>query len=370
MIKNNFTALKNYLDKKILCFLSGLARAQKILIPTHITHNIMDNSIRLFCLLIIVCSCNENKIVIPDIGRKIVINGLITDDAPLNVSISKSGYLTDLQGIDRLFLNKEDNVKVIVYENNIRIDSLTPEKYYEYDWFNVFNKGNFKSTSFLIPSSGKQYRIEVSGKDLPNASATMIIPDVVKIEQIDTSRFILTPGSYYSFNTGFLCRIVFIDPPERENFYMIRMFVLSYEEYPFDYLNPYYSDLLFSCSDPIIEENINNINGLQAVAFSDKLINGQKHYLDVVIKGEQFGEPLIRLVHLPNEYSAIRKTLYIKLYSITEEFFRYLQILQIYSRNYSNPLTEPVLMNSNVTGGYGMLSGASVSSDSIVFNIK
>jgi hypothetical protein len=109
---------------------------------------------------------------------------------------------------------------------------------------------------------------------------------------------------------------------------------------------------------------------LQAVAFSDKLINGQKHYLDVVIKGEQFGEPLIHLIHQPNEYSDIRKTLYIKLYSITEEFFRYIQTLKIYSKNYSNPLTEPVLMNSNITGGYGMLSGASVSSDSIVFNIK
>lgn len=332
----------------------------------------MNNLIRLIFLLLVVCSCTRNEIVIPDIGRKIVINGLITDDVPLNISISKSGYLTDLQQrVDRLFLNQEDNVKVLVYENNIRIDSLTPEKYYEYDWFKVFNKGNYKSTSLLYPSTGKQYRIEVSGKDLPDASAIAVIPNKVLIEYIDTSRFILAPGSYYSSNTGFLCRLVFSDPPHSYNFYMIRMYMYSYYEAPYDYLNPYNrDDLLFSSNDPVVEEKINCINGLQAVAFSDKLINGQKYYLDIVIKGESIGEPLIHQDHLPNEYPMIRKTIYIKLYSISEEFFRYIQTLQLYSRNYSNPLAEPVLMNSNVIGGYGMLSGASVSGDSIVFNIK
>jgi len=330
----------------------------------------MYNSIRLICLLIVVCSCTENEIVIPDKGRKIAINGLITDDEPLNVSISKSGYLLDY-GINSLFLDQEDNIKVLVYENNKRIDSLTPEKYYEYDWFKVFNKGNYKSTSCLYPSTGRQYRIEVSGKDLPDASAMAVIPNKVIIEHLDTSRFILPPGSYYSSNTGFLCRMVFSDPPNRDNFYMVRMFMYSYWEAPYDYLNPYNrDDLLFISNDPVVEEKINCINGLQAIAFSDKLINGQKSYLDIVVKGEHIGEPLIHQDHLPNEYPMIRKTIYIKLYSISEEFFRYIQTLQLYSRNYSNPLAEPVLMNSNVIGGYGMLSGASVSSDSIVFNIK
>jgi hypothetical protein len=330
----------------------------------------MYSFLRFIFLVALLCSCNEIKVDIPDTGRKIVINGLITDDEPLNVSISQSAYILDIDGIDALYFDQEDNIKALVYENNKRIDSLTPEKYYEYDWFKVFNKGNFKSASFY-PSSGKQYRIEVSGKDFPDASVTTIIPDVVRIEQIDTSRIILPPGSFYTHNIGLLCRLVFTDPPDKENFYMVRMFIYSYFEAPHDYLNPYSRyGLLFSSNDPVIEEKLKNINGLQAVAFSDKLINGQKHYLDIVVKGEDIGEPLIHLDLLPNGYTANKKTIYIKLYSISEEFFRYIQTLQLYSRNYSNPLAEPVLMNSNVLGGFGMLSGASVSSDSIIFNKK
>ena len=63
-----------------------------------------------------------------------------------------------------------------------------------------------------------------------------------------------------------------------------------------------------------------------------------------------------------------KKTIYLRLYSITEEYFRYIQTLNLFEKDFGDPLTNPVQVFSNVTGGFGIFAGAAVSSDSIVFN--
>jgi hypothetical protein len=63
-----------------------------------------------------------------------------------------------------------------------------------------------------------------------------------------------------------------------------------------------------------------------------------------------------------------KKTIYLRLYSITEECFRYIQTLNLFEKDFGDPLTNPVQVFSNVTGGFGIFAGAAVSSDSIVFN--
>jgi len=320
-------------------------------------------------IMIIITSCGRDYIEIPDTGRKIVINGLITTDTILNAFISKSNYLLDRSGVGSEYMKDLDNMQVYIYENNVRIDSLLHFKYYDYDHWNLFHFGNYLSGG-IYPSSGNEYKIVVKGQDLPEAIAETVIPGIVNIERVDTSRIILAPGSYYSFNTGFRCRIGFSDPSDKKNYYLLRICLFTYWKPENNYSIPYYyQDLEFYCSDPIVEEKLNTRDGIQAVVFSDKLINGQKYTLDLVIKGESIGEPLIKIDYPISSYGVNNKTLYIKLYSITEEFLRYIQTLQLYSRNYSNPLAEPVIMVSNVTGGYGMFSGASVSNDSIVFNL-
>ena len=51
--------------------------------------------------LLLFISCND-ELGIPDTGRKIVINGLITTDSLLNVSIGKSAYITDSNAVFRM----------------------------------------------------------------------------------------------------------------------------------------------------------------------------------------------------------------------------------------------------------------------------
>lgn len=331
---------------------------------------IQNSPLLIFTFIIVInIGCQRENIDIPDTGRKIVINGLITTDTVLNAFLSRSNYLLDISGTGSEYMRDLDSMEVSIYENNVKIDSLSHYRYYDYDPWKILNFGNYRSVK-EYPSVGKEYKIVAKGRDLPEATAKTIIPDMVGIEGVDTSRIILAPGTYYEFNTGLLCRIEFSDPSDKMNYYLLRIRLNTYWRPYNNYYIPYRSeDMYFYCTDPIIEEKLYNINGLLAVSLSDKIINGQKHKLDIVIKGESIGEPLIDIDFSTSSYTEHHKTLYIKLYSITEEFFRYIQTLQLYSRNYSNPLAEPVLMESNVTGGYGMFSGASVSTDSIVFNL-
>lgn len=294
--------------------------------------------------------CKQDWNDIPDTGRKIVINGLITTDSLLNVQICKSFSLNEISG-NGISLFDLDSVDVQFYENNTPIDSLYHVSFYSFDIWYVFNAGNYRSRR-LFPQPDKQYKIIARSRNLPDASAITIIPNQVQIINVDTSRIILAPGSYININDGTMCKIEFNDPPEEQNFYLLDIREMVNK----DYASPN-NNLEFSCQDPIIEENLFSGVKNEGIAFSDKLINGQKHILPVIIKREVIG----------NYTPADKQTVCFRLYSITEEYFRYIRILNLYSKNFGNPLAEPVMMYSNVTGGYGMFTGAAVSSYSIVF---
>ena len=315
--------------------------------------------------LITFTGCQKLKMDIPDTGRKLAINGLISTDELLNLKVTKSAYINDL-GIDNYLKTYDlDSADVSIYQNNSMIDSLHHLSGEYRDLWDVFQEGNYWSKS-TIPMPGKEYKVVAKYPGLPDASATTVIPNLVEIENIDSLRVTLAPGSYYDSKIGLQFKIKFSDPANESNFYLFRMSINTYYDPYSGYYVPFRSDfLLFDSDDPIVEEKIYHVNGLESVVFSDKVINGQTYNLDVIVKAESVGNPLNPGIY--GTYTENRKSIYFKLYSITEEYFRYLQTLQEYSKNYGNPLAEPILVNSNVKDGYGMFSGAAVSVDSLVF---
>jgi hypothetical protein len=296
---------------------------------------------------------------IPDIGRKIVINGLIATDNLVNVKITESSYINDISGDAYQSSTDLKGAEVRFYQNNTFIDSL----YYIYDDYfyawNVFYIGNYWSKS-VFPLPGQEYKVIVKVPGLPDASASTIIPNFVRIELIDTSRILLAPGTYYASNVGLQCKIEFSDPANENNYYLLKAYLINY-------LSSYHdsSTIGFICKDPIVEEKLSS-DELKGIAFSDKIINGQRHDLDIIVKGETIGKPYIDYTQSSWQEDH-RTTVFFQLYSITEEYFKFIQSLNLYYKNYDNPLAEPVFMYSNVRGGYGMFSGAAVSTDSISF---
>lgn len=310
------------------------------------------NKFIIIFLIFLPFACTEQQKIIPDTGRRITINGLIGTDSLLNVQIGRSAYINDLTGISHSLIEDLDSAEVKIFEHNKDIDSLFHvPPFYLYNMRSVFNTGNYRSKN-IFPEPGKIYEIQVTVNHLPIARGTISIPALVEILKVDTARITLEPGTYYNSNEGFICNIEFTDPSEESNYYIldIREKITRNR-----ILNN--NNLEFSCSDPIIEERLNGGEGNVGIAFSDKLIDGQKHILPVIIKRESIGVVT----------SGLSQTVCFRLYSITEDFFRYIHDLNIYSKNFGSPFFEPVMMYSNILNGYGMIAGAAISSDSIVF---
>jgi len=308
--------------------------------------------------LILFAACKQDKIVIPDTGRKLSINGLITTDSFFDVRIDETSLLRDST------YQSMTNAKVSIYQNNKYIDSLSS---FPNDPHNggTFVLGNYRSYN-IFPVAGNEYKIVVNAEGLAVASASTKIPNEVKIHLVDTSRIVypsIIPNENMT-NVSMMCNIEFTDPANETNYYMFML-----DRYP------KYGDIYFRSQDPIIEETLTGDNYGVGIVFSDKMINGKKHNLVIELGCGYFGYPFVDdrkwIYHPPATLEGpfyIKKTFYFKLYSITEDFFRYIQTLTLYNKNYGNPLTDPVMVNSNVNGGYGIFTGAAVSTDSLVYD--
>jgi hypothetical protein len=290
-------------------------------------------------------TCERKLDQIPDTGRKIVINGLTTTDSVLNVHVGRSAYING--GFTSTGENDVDSANVKVYLNNNQIDSLYRNPWYVQDNWRLFNTANYRSKS-VIPQSGLMYKVVVKLPAMPDASASVIIPDLVKILKVDTISLLMSNG-----NIGIKCTIEFDDPAITTNFYMVDVREMINE----DYFVGLDNNLGFNCDDPIVEENLYTGEKTEGIAFSDKLINGQKHHLPIIIDRRSIG----------NQTYATQQMVCFRLYSINKEYFNYIHDLNLYNKKLGNPLASPVIVNSNVTDGYGMFSGAAVSSYQITF---
>jgi len=304
--------------------------------------------------LILICACQKENVEIPDTGRKLVINALITTDSLINVRISKSFYFKDpLMGPAPF--PEFDSAEVRFYKNNIYLDSLYYSIRRNY-YGEIYFKSNYWSKD-VFPLPGNEYIIKVKKPGFPDATATTIIPGLVKIEKVDTSRTVVVPGYGRDFIMN--CKIEFTDPAAEKNYYLINLVTKKLplgKEY-----------MAFDCNDPVIEEEFgsNTMAGKvlkYGYAFSDKLIEGKKYSLNVSFDGSYYWD---------NPYNPIPRSsysIYFRLYSITEDYFKFIQTLNLFNATYMNPLAEPVMVYSNVSGGYGIFAGAAVSTDSIIFH--
>ncbi len=328
-----------------------------------------------FCIQLYT-ACQPENISMPDMGRKIVINGLMTTDSLLSVFVNKSAYVSDTDNVFRTDLN---NAKAYIYENNICIDSLYhtwSQGYNQYEGtiqyggsnLYIYGQGNYWSKS-VKPLPGHEYKIVVKAPGSPDAAASTRIPNMVRIEHIDTITALKIPQTLIGggYNDGVLhldtintlykimkCNIEFTDPGNETNYYLFNICSGQQPKESSRYLT-------FVCKDPVVEEKIVfNSVVIEGIAFSDKIINGKKYSLTVDIVTYFDLNPL-------SSYFRDKSTVYFRLYSIPEAYFKYIQSLNLYNAKFGKPLSEPVQVYSNITGGLGIFAGAAVSADSIVF---
>jgi hypothetical protein len=302
--------------------------------------------------LVFISACKPELIEPSGSSHGIVINGLLSTDSLLSVNLSNSMYITDSA---LLFTNYISNASAYIIENGIIIDTMQYLKL----WGSAFGSNYFARKVYPLP--GHRYKILVKAAGMPDATAETYIPDIVQINKVDTTLITLKPGEYDEvFDSKFRlkCDIVFSDPANEKNFYLFYVYRSG------DNSQGYLIAQGVNFQDPIVEENLSHGTIKFGIAFTDKSINGKQHRIQVTIDGATIGYPFWD-DHSP--FPHFKSVLYFRLYSITEDYYKYIHTLNLFFKNYNNPLGVPTQVFSNVTGGYGIFAGAAVSSDSIVF---
>ena len=284
-------------------------------------------------MLLGISSCEKIiDIDLPENERKIVINGLITPDSMVSITLSRS--LSVLEPESLMFM---DNALVKLYFEDELIGSLVSKGF-----------GAYQLPGYY-PVEKRNYRITAESGDLAPVYAFAEIPEPVTILSVDTVGAVDEWG-------GRMTRITirFKDPEEQVNYYAIAMYSTSRV---FDYIHMVLTDekvtnpVWLGNSDPFLEEASTSFES--KIFFDDKLFNGR--------------EKTIELEYWDYGYFETDTTwLDLRLEQVARPYYLYVISLDKYDDANGNPFAEPVQVYTNVEGGFGLFSAYTADSREFV----
>lgn len=278
-----------------------------------------------------------------EIEKKLVVNSLFTADSSILVNLSESRSLF------------EPRENLVVYVENARVDLYGNGEYIEELVF--LDSGNYISPSHLVEVR-KVYEVQISSPTLGSASAVNTVPDLIEIDSVE----------YYwnfgktEYEQSFHQMIIhFTDPDLTTNYYEIAIHY-EYLDSIWFFGYPAGSYTLFS-PDPVINSEIDTKNPFfwsKYLVFSDELFNGKSYSLQVnfynFLQSDEYTRNLITL-----DFN-----------SISKEYYQYRKKMLLYNRSKSTSvwedIVEPVMIYSNIDGGYGIFAGYQSDTCSFIVN--
>ena len=270
---------------------------------------------------VVILSCTKTvNIQIPGEDNQLVINATLCPDSITSLVLSRSKNVLNSEDIEYI-----NNAIALVYEFNTLVDTLK-------------NRGNGLYTGNLKPSINKTYTIKIITANNEVAEGTDSIPEIVKIQKIDT--VVVNKPTSQILN----CTVSFTDNFDRKNYYLLR--VLSTDRANAGKLQ----SQNYICYDP--SDVIDTLAGGNVNIFDDDQFNGKTHAL------------LISMVYPKS------KKVYFQLLSISQSFYNYCFSI-VKNREYNSSLFyEKPQVKTNIKGGLGIIGAYSISTDSIVVGNK
>lgn len=303
-------------------------------------------------ILAVLSGCRSDfDLDLEQVSPKLVINALVSPDSVFTVHLTTEyDVLSDKES------EIPENATIILIENDNLVATLV-------------KNGNYYIAPGFYVKVGNRYQIKASVAGFPDASADVIVPKPVKIISIDTSSFIEIDN--YGTSMKYLAFTIFFDDPGlNTNYYMLNTFhrVLNNEyekEHIFDMPFETTSELIeytYGWGEIILPEISNNRKvGLKkdnkiyayGMFFSNDLIYGKEAKIQIMVKfNRNLGVSYLSQV--------------IRLYSIDENYYRYIKTYAVYNENKEIPVREPIEVYSNIQGGLGIFGAQSCSADSVV----
>lgn len=326
---------------------------------------------RLFILLplllhLLCSSCLRDVVLKLDpVPSLLVLNASVTPDREVAAFLSKSWFLLD--SVPQYLLPEKD-VNIDVYVNDVFRGTMqrsdNPEDSTEY-------KGQYKLPGCYV-KAGDKVRFEAEAPEFAPVAGETKIPQKSEIAALDTA--------FYSNTYNMYVYLTLRDNPSERNYY--RLVVERLDEYHkgdsvmwksqfFDDKgyrvsisgdrfevdnNSFFNWLSLTYDDPVFQPDIpsmdNHRDGFYRGIFSDDLFNGKEY--------------AVAFSFYP-DYSFVTDTLSatvhydIHLLSISEDYYNYLKVIRNFSillgdTDMSGQL-EPTASYSNVTNGFGVVTG-------------
>jgi hypothetical protein len=275
---------------------------------------------------------------------KIVVNSLFSTDSTWSVEISKSLSIIDIAKLDVI----RDATATITGSDGSQL-TLT---------FNPFTE---KYETNEYPKVNVEYTIKVSAPGYESVSASGSVYPTVPLQDIEIKKSSVVDDPYSQLIE---IRITFDDPPSSTDYYMVEL-----EEKEIFYLldpNQQVIDSIISIFSSYISSNDLSISGessSERLIFSDELFDGQRKTFVFQTTGyfydeEEEEEPEI-------EIERMQKIIFSK---INRDYYLYEFSFRNYQNTVGNPFAEPVMVYSNIEGGFGIFAGKN--SDTYEYELK
>ena len=272
--------------------------------------------------------------------------------------------------------NYIENAQVTLFENGNLVGSVYHTHFSSYGYLSENSAIPNYYLPTYVPKKGNEYKVKVEVPGYPDMEATTIIPKPVNVQVTDTFWYREEHFVWDSVNRTTIpgkspmlgINIQFTDPANQENFYLLEMDLRLQVEYSDTKVASTDSNIEFDSNNPIYEINIHHGTMPFGKAFTDKAISGKTMRLKVEPAWGSTDTPQLIFPSYGVVVSA-RQTFYVKLYSITEDYYLYLKTLNKYNENRKSPFYPPIQVHSNIKGGLGIFAGAGISKDSVSYNI-
>lgn len=328
---------------------------------------------RILCIplaIAFLASCSTDiTFDLPQVDPILSVNSIVDpdDDFKLIVTMARPVLEENIQ--------MDINCQVNIYENGdyfaqLKLDSsdYRPGKIPRLLKFSPDTKLNF--------SEGEEYKIEINYPGFEPLIAKTIKPNAVKINNISTRHFTgEMPDWYYKtpgrslpdisgkgkIDTSLVeFTITFDDPYESMNFYRIGVKCL----YKGDSRSPYFDHKIqyasYTFPDPcfmkvIFESDYSsymNNHLFYEILYNDTNTNGKEQSIKILVPDSEVGEC---------------KKCVIYLYTLSEDYYKYMLDMWKYSKTKDDPFAEPMKFFSNSNNGCGIFAFSSIDTDTVQF---
>ncbi|ASB50028.1 DUF4249 domain-containing protein [Alkalitalea saponilacus] len=292
----------------------------------------------------VISSCESDlEIDMDEGGGRLTLFSFLIPDSVFTVHLSKSVNHSSVDFFERVY-----DGYVTVVRNNVVVDSFA----YPYRDLWAQRPG--------IPiQPGDHFELRAGDASGYRVSGSTVIPEVVSISRIDTTRSaIMDPA-----NPGFSyiqCEIVFYDPESVDNYYQLVVLKDLWTKTDHGLIHEH-RKVSFLKDDPIFyirDQEGSLLGGIDfRGTFSDYLINGKEYQLSIRLPASYVQPP---------ELGQKRKLTFLLL-NQSRDYFNYLRSRVVAEYNYDLPIVDPIKIYSNIEDGLGIIGGISVGTDSLVF---